>query len=150
MAASLLLAACNGTPQAPMVGADRDEHGCIGSAGYQWSELTGQCVRLFEQAVRCNLWRRARTGSAFVLFNDDRSQAELTLPSGERVRLIRQGKRVAGPGRAAPISSIPGRAMCSSPASGRCFTVTTHSESNSHSKRQTQKTRCRQRVFFGA
>lgn len=92
MAASLLLAACNGTQQAQMVGADRDEHGCIGSAGYQWSELTGQCVRLFEQAVRLQSLEAGETGSAFVLFNDDRSQAELTLPSGERVRLIRQGE----------------------------------------------------------
>ena len=47
MAATLLLAACNTTPKEPLVGADRDEHGCIGSAGYQWSALAGQCVRLF-------------------------------------------------------------------------------------------------------
>ena len=91
MAASLLLAACT-TAQTPTVGADRDAHGCIGSAGYQWSALAGQCVRLFEQAVRLQSLEASETGSAFVLFNDDRSQAELTLPSGERVRLIRQGE----------------------------------------------------------
>ena len=33
-----------------MVGADRDEHGCIGSAGYLWCEREGACVRPWELA----------------------------------------------------------------------------------------------------
>jgi hypothetical protein len=33
-----------------------------------------------------------QTVSAFVLFNADQSQAELTLPEGEPIRLIRQGE----------------------------------------------------------
>lgn len=90
MAASLLLAACS-TPEQHLVGSDRDSHGCIGSAGYQWSALTNQCVRLFEQAVRLQSLEANETGSAFVLFNADQSQAELTLPSGEQTRLTRQG-----------------------------------------------------------
>lgn len=28
-----------------MVGGDRDQHGCIGSAGYSWCRFTGQCER---------------------------------------------------------------------------------------------------------
>ncbi|MDD3144509.1 MAG: hypothetical protein PHV23_00195 [Candidatus Gracilibacteria bacterium] len=32
-----------------MVGNDRDEHGCIGSAGYTWDENSNQCVRPWEQ-----------------------------------------------------------------------------------------------------
>ena len=32
------------------VGADRDAHGCIGSAGYSWSESANKCVRPWEQA----------------------------------------------------------------------------------------------------
>ena len=31
-----------------LVGADRDEHGCIGSAGYQWCAKLGECVRPWE------------------------------------------------------------------------------------------------------
>lgn len=73
MAASLLLAACNTTPREPLVGADRDEHGCIGSAGYQWSALAGQCVRLFEQGIRLNPIDAGQTVSAFVLFNADQT-----------------------------------------------------------------------------
>ncbi|WP_323996539.1 hypothetical protein [Aeromonas hydrophila] len=90
MAASLLLAACS-TPEQHLVGSDRDSHGCIDSAGYQWSALTKQCVRLFEQGIRLNPTDAGQTSSAFVLFNADQSQAELTLPSGEQHLLTRQG-----------------------------------------------------------
>ncbi|WP_322087863.1 hypothetical protein [Burkholderia sp. BCC1999] len=34
----------------PMVGGDRDAHGCIGSAGYAWCERTQQCERPWELA----------------------------------------------------------------------------------------------------
>lgn len=33
-----------------MVGADRDEHGCIGSAGYLWCDREAACVRPWELA----------------------------------------------------------------------------------------------------
>ncbi|WP_042010502.1 hypothetical protein [Aeromonas fluvialis] len=90
MAASLLLAACS-TPEQHLVGSDRDSHGCIGSAGYQWSALTGKCVRLFEEGIRLNPTDADQIGSAFVLFNTDQSKAELTLPTGEQHQLARQG-----------------------------------------------------------
>lgn len=31
-----------------LTGSDRDEHGCIGSAGYKWCERTKQCERPWE------------------------------------------------------------------------------------------------------
>ena len=34
----------------PMVGGDRDAHGCIGSAGYAWCDTTRQCERPWELA----------------------------------------------------------------------------------------------------
>ncbi len=34
-----------------MVGNDRDEHGCIGSAGYVWSNVLNRCVRLFDEGI---------------------------------------------------------------------------------------------------
>jgi len=33
----------------PLVGSDRDEHGCIGSAGYSWCEAKLKCIRIFEE-----------------------------------------------------------------------------------------------------
>ncbi len=38
--------------QPRMVGADADEHGCIGSAGYRWCAKTGKCERPWELAGR--------------------------------------------------------------------------------------------------
>ncbi|MEW6992797.1 hypothetical protein AADZ84_00795 [Colwelliaceae bacterium MEBiC 14330] len=38
-----------------LVGGDRDEHGCIGSAGYQWCGNLNQCIRPWELAKMKNL-----------------------------------------------------------------------------------------------
>ena len=35
-----------------MPGSDKDEHGCIASAGYQWCEQTKQCQRPWELAEK--------------------------------------------------------------------------------------------------
>lgn len=32
-----------------MVGGDKDEHGCIGSAGYSWCEVKNKCLRIWEE-----------------------------------------------------------------------------------------------------
>ncbi len=37
------------TPEAPLVGGDKDEHGCIGSAGYTWCEPKQKCLRTWEE-----------------------------------------------------------------------------------------------------
>ena len=54
------LSACSGTTApvtvpAERVGADRDAHGCIGSAGYSWCERELACVRPWELAQEKNL-----------------------------------------------------------------------------------------------
>ena len=36
-------------PNSNLVGADRDEHGCIGSAGYSWCEPKNKCLRIWEE-----------------------------------------------------------------------------------------------------
>jgi len=36
------------TPTQPLVGGDRDAHGCIGSAGYRWCEPKQACLRFWE------------------------------------------------------------------------------------------------------
>ena len=32
-----------------MPGSDKDEHGCIASAGYTWCEIKNQCLRSWEE-----------------------------------------------------------------------------------------------------
>ena len=36
-------------PAPPLVGGDRDAHGCIGSAGYSWCEAKQKCLRPWEE-----------------------------------------------------------------------------------------------------
>ena len=84
----LALAACNNNAQqqdtaaadstaqaqeAPAIGGDRDEHGCIPSAGQSWSQLRQECVQVFEVGTRLNPVEKKEGEaviSAFVLFND--------------------------------------------------------------------------------
>lgn len=45
---------CPAEPAAPvepesLLGGDRDEHGCIGSAGYSWCEPKQKCIRPWEE-----------------------------------------------------------------------------------------------------
>ncbi len=40
----------NNTVPDQIVGGDRDEHGCIGSAGYSWCEQKQKCLRIWEEA----------------------------------------------------------------------------------------------------
>ena len=35
--------------ETPLVGGDKDEHGCIGSAGYTWCEPKQKCLREWEE-----------------------------------------------------------------------------------------------------
>ncbi len=40
---------------ANIVGANKDSHGCIGSAGYSWCENKQKCVREWEEPCEANL-----------------------------------------------------------------------------------------------
>ena len=62
----MALAACGKqTVNVTMVGADRDAHGCIGSAGYSWCEKTAQCERPWELALKENVELSAHQFSQF-------------------------------------------------------------------------------------
>ena len=41
---SILLLGC-AEEEAPVIGGERDEHGCLGPAGYTWNEEIGACIR---------------------------------------------------------------------------------------------------------
>jgi hypothetical protein len=84
-----------------MVGNDRDEHNCIGSAGYQWSVVKQECIRLFEKGIRLEpkAAHLNQTVSAFVVFKSDTdvAQTELFLPNQPKSLLLAQDKK-AGAG----------------------------------------------------
>lgn len=74
-----------------MVGADVDEHGCKGSAGYQWSVLKNECIRIFEAGIRLDPQDASldTTLSAFIVFKseDDDAKAEVYMP-GQKGSLV--------------------------------------------------------------
>lgn len=67
------------TPQ--MVGNDTDEHGCKASAGYRWSVLKNECIRIFEAGVRLDpvVKNLEQSLSAFVVMKNDSNDQEIEL-----------------------------------------------------------------------
>lgn len=59
-----------------IVGNDKDEHGCIASAGYTWSEVQKDCIRLWEKGVRMEDVAD-KEKSAYIVFAPDSLQLEL-------------------------------------------------------------------------
>lgn len=62
------------------VGADRDEYGCIGSAGYVWSPSLQQCVRLWEVGKEITS-SAFGTSVAYFILNKNDNNGELWLPN---------------------------------------------------------------------
>lgn len=83
------LMSCSSSKQATMTGNDRDKHGCIPSAGYTWSEVRKDCIKVFEVGTRLNnVIDTKATTSAFAVFSSDKSVVELFLPdSSDHSRL---------------------------------------------------------------
>ncbi len=57
MCVSLLFTSCGNSQskkkgEENKVGDDKDAHGCIASAGYTWSEVLKDCIRLWEKGAR--------------------------------------------------------------------------------------------------
>lgn len=65
--------------KAQVVGGDRDAHGCIGSAGYTYSQIKKDCVRVFEQKIKLTevAPKGSSTSMAAVIFSKDKNKAEV-------------------------------------------------------------------------
>jgi len=80
---------------AQKVGGDKDAHGCIGSAGYTYSQIKNDCVRVFEQKIKLTEVKPkgSSTSMAAVIFSKDLKKAEVFLPgSSKNLILTRLGK----------------------------------------------------------
>ncbi len=69
----------------PKGGADKDKHGCKGSAGYTFSVLKNDCVRVFEQKIQLKEVdnKKTYTSNAAVIMSEDGAKAELFMPSSD-------------------------------------------------------------------
>jgi hypothetical protein len=78
------------------VGGDKDANGCIGSAGYTYSTIKKECIRIFEQKIKLEDTNKADavTTQTCVIFSSDNKKAEIFLGGGSVV-LNRKGKKGA-------------------------------------------------------
>lgn len=82
-------------PQSPLVGGDRDEHGCIGSAGYVWCEVQKDCIRLFEKGIRTEAVDGSGI-SAFIVFGPDSTQLELFFSNNQPNEILERRGLLSG------------------------------------------------------
>jgi hypothetical protein len=63
---------------------DKDEHGCLATAGYIWSKMNKECVKGYT-GIQLNPSDKPEnedeTLSTYVLFSEDLNQAEVFLPN---------------------------------------------------------------------
>jgi hypothetical protein len=63
---------------------DKDENGCLTSAGYVWSKVNKECVKVYT-GIQLNPIDKSdnedESMSAYILFNENASKAEVFLPN---------------------------------------------------------------------
>lgn len=82
------------TDKKVVLGNDKDEKGCVTSAGYMWSEIRKNCIRVFEEGYRLAPFKNETevaeedneqaTLNAYVIFSEDKDKAELFLPTSTK------------------------------------------------------------------
>ena len=75
---------------APLVGADRDEHGCIASAGYTYSVVRQECIRVWEEGIALKpvIQLEEPVLVAYVVRSANWQNAEVFLPGQEGSLLL--------------------------------------------------------------
>ena len=84
------------TDKKVVLGNDKDDKGCVASAGYRWSLVRKECIRIFEEGYRLNRISELKTDDdtegAFVVFDKERNEAELFLPTNPKSFLLKKEK----------------------------------------------------------
>jgi len=80
-----------------VVGGDKDKDGCLASAGYTWSKLNKECIRIFTgiQLLPVDKSKNQDDAvfAAYLLFDESGDNAELFLPNeDDSVIVKREGK----------------------------------------------------------
>jgi hypothetical protein len=76
LALTLMMRGCMNQPEA--IGGERDKHGCLGPAGYSYSEDIGACVRTWEIEDE-GMARAAKTAVDYVVENGMMERFALTV-----------------------------------------------------------------------
>ena len=81
---------------APKVGADKDVHGCIASAGYTYSVVRGGCIRVWEAGTALVLVVPMGDPvlNAYAVQSENGTQVEVFLPGVEQGVLLSRDENV--------------------------------------------------------
>lgn len=74
-----------------VVGADKDENGCLASAGYTWSKVNKECVQIFSGIGLQPIDKDKNTDAifyAYVFFSENGTMAEVFLPGNENSMIL--------------------------------------------------------------
>ena len=71
-----------------LIGGNKDEHGCLTAAGYTWSELRRDCIRIFEDGVRVDAPSLQPSLTSYAVFAADSSRVEVFRPSPFRNEIL--------------------------------------------------------------
>lgn len=77
--------------EVPSLGGNKDEHGCLSSAGQTWSQIKNDCIQVFAAGIRLNpiaVDSSEAIISAFVVPNNDSSAYELFLADNEETVIL--------------------------------------------------------------
>lgn len=74
----------------PAVGADRDTHGCIASAGYTYSVVRAECIRVWEAGTELlpTLPADGPVLAAYVVQSENGQEAEVFMPGTKQGLLM--------------------------------------------------------------
>lgn len=78
-----------------VLGGDKDADGCLASAGYTWSKLNKECVRVFTgvqllPAEKADATEDEAVFAAYVLFDKTKDNAEVFLPNQDESILLKR------------------------------------------------------------
>lgn len=73
--------------------ADKDENGCLTAAGYVWSQLNKECIRIYDSAIIlypfANQNNENETLNAYIVFSKDGgNEAEIFFPNSEKGKIF--------------------------------------------------------------
>jgi len=80
--------ACRSVQAPQLIGGNKDEHGCLTAAGYTWSELRRDCIRIFEDGVRVDDPSLQPSLTSYAVFAADSSRVEVFRPSPFRNEIL--------------------------------------------------------------
>jgi len=79
-----------------VAGGDKDEDGCLASAGYTWSKLNKECIRVFTgiQLLPVDKVQTSEEDDAvyatYLLFDESKDSAELFLPNQDESVIVKR------------------------------------------------------------